>query len=71
LQYQPGYSEFADVVKVSPVFSENEKGQALRKRGTELLRTELEPSILEPSARKRVLIKGWERVRGEKTKLLY
>jgi hypothetical protein len=60
LQYQPGYSGFANVVKVSPVFSGNEKGRALKKRGTELLRTELEPSILEPSARKRVLIKDWE-----------
>ena len=46
MQYQPGYSEFANVVKVSLVFSQNEKGRAPKKRGTELLRTELEPSII-------------------------
>jgi hypothetical protein len=71
MQYQPGYSEFANVVKVSPVFSENGKGRALRKRGTEVLRTELEPSILEPSAGKRVLIKGWETYTRGKTNLSY
>jgi hypothetical protein len=70
LQYQPGYSGFANVVKVSPVFSENEKGRALKKRGTEVLRTELEPSILEPSARKRVLIKGWETCTRGKNKAI-
>jgi hypothetical protein len=71
MQYQPGYSEFANVVKVSPVFSENEKGRALKKRGTEVLRKELEPSILEPSAGKRVLIKGWETYTRGKTNLSY
>jgi hypothetical protein len=71
MQYQPGYSEFANVFKVSPVFSENEKGRALKKRGTEVLRKELEPSILEPSAGKRVLIKGWETYTRGKTNLSY
>jgi hypothetical protein len=47
-----GYSKFANVFKVSPVFSKNEKGPPPKKRGTKVLRTELEQSIQEPSARK-------------------
>jgi hypothetical protein len=69
LQYQTRYFEFANAINLPLVFSGNEKGRAFE-RGTEVLKTELEPSILEPSARKRVLIKGWETCTRGKNKTI-
>jgi hypothetical protein len=66
-----GYSEFANIVTVSPAFSENERRPAPKKRGTMLLRTELEPFIQEPSAQKKVLSKGWKTSTRGKTKPSY